>query len=89
MTDGREVAAADVARHRNAGEAERERRSQFRERSVGAFAAARRIGDHADLVSARRLAAREVADMAEQAADRGAQHMQDVEGIRHRSFTLC
>ena len=50
------------------------------ESRVGLCAAARRIGDHADPVSARRLAACEVADMAEQSADRGAQHVQDVEG---------
>ena len=90
MTDRRDVAAADVSRViGNAGEAERERRRKLGERRVGALAAARRIGDDADLVAARRLAAREVADMPEQSADRRAQHVQDVEGVRHRPFTLC
>jgi hypothetical protein len=40
-------------------------------------------------VTARRLAACQVADVAEQAADRRAQHVQDVECVRHWSFTRC
>ena len=47
--------------------------------------AARRIGNDADRVPARRLAAREVADVPEQAADRRAQHMEDFQARRHFS----
>ena len=54
-------------------------RRRSRQRCLGARAAGRRVGDDADLVAARRLAAREVEDMPEQAADRRAQHMQDFE----------
>jgi hypothetical protein len=89
MTDRREIAAADVPRHRNAGEAERENRRKLGERRVGAFPAARRIRDDADLMSAHCLAACKVADMPEQSADRSAQHVQNVEGVRHWPFTIC
>ena len=85
MTDRRDVAAADIPRHRDAGEAEREHLGEIGERGIGAFAAARRVGNDADLVAARRLAAREVANMPEQSADRRAKDMQDVESVGHRS----
>ena len=48
--------------------------------AASAALAAGRIGDDADPVAARRLAARQVADVPEQSADRRAQHVQDVEG---------
>jgi hypothetical protein len=49
---------------------------QGRESRLGAFPAGRRIGHDADLMSARRLAAREIEHMAEQPADRGSEDVQ-------------
>ncbi len=84
MTDRRDIAAADIPRHRHAGEAEREHLREIGERGIGAFVTAG-VGNDADLVAARCLAAREVANMPEQSADRRAKDVQHVESVGHRS----
>ena len=76
----RDVAHSDVAAHRHAGEAEREVRGERREGRCGAFATGRGIGHDADLVAARRLTAREIEHVAEQAADRRPQDVENLEG---------
>ncbi len=53
--------------------------SSFRSDLIGARAAGALIGDQADAVSARDLFVREVEHMAEQAADRRAKDMQDIQ----------
>jgi hypothetical protein len=88
VADRRKVGSADIPRHGNPGQAERERWSEVDERLVGALAAGRGIGNDADPVSTGRLAAREIADVAEQSTDWRTEHMKDVEGVRHRPFTL-
>ena len=65
MTDRRDVVAADIPRHRDAGEAEREHLGEVGKRCIGAFTAAGGVGNDADLVAARRLAVCEVANMPE------------------------
>ncbi len=64
----------------NAGEAERERRLELSQDLVGARAAGAAVGDQADPVPARDLLVRQVEHMAEQAADRRAKDVQDVQG---------
>ena len=88
------VAEPDLPAHRDTREAEREVGRQFREHRFGARAAGRRIGDQPDAVSARGLSAREIDHVAEQAADRGAQHVQNLQASGGRSavmrkLTLC
>ena len=61
-------------------------RGERREGRCGAFAAGRGIGHDADLVPARRLAAREIEHVAEQAADRRPQDVEDLEGAIHRTL---
>ena len=75
-------------------EAERKLRAPTRASvGLGARAAGRRVGDQADPVSARSLAARQVEHVAEQPADRRAQDMQDLESagvpFAMRAFTIC
>ena len=72
-----------IAPHRHAREAKRELRRQFPENLVGARAAGAAIGDQADAVAARGLFAGQIDHMAEQAADRRAKDVQDVQW-RHR-----
>ena len=50
-----------------------------RQRRVGAFAAGQAVADDADVVAALGLAVGEIEDMAENAADRRARHMHDLE----------
>jgi hypothetical protein len=73
-----------------ARKAKREGGRKLRQRRLGPRAAARRIGNYADPVAARRLSAREIEHMAEQPANGRAQDMQDVEGSgrQHRSHLI-
>ncbi len=73
------VAKPDLPAHRDPGQAERQFRHQVHQHRLGARAAGGRVGDQPDTVSARSLSARKVRDVAEQAADRGAQHVQDLQ----------
>jgi hypothetical protein len=64
----------------------------LRKDRVRAFAAGRRVGDDANPMSARRLAARQVANVSEQSADWCAQDMHNAERRGHPAFTqysLC
>jgi hypothetical protein len=63
MRDRQAVAGADIAVHRNAGEAKRQRWHERFERLFGAFAAGRAVRDKADAMAACRLFAREVNDV--------------------------
>ena len=65
----------------NSGEAEGERWLELAQRVVGARAAGAEIGDQPDPVSARDLLAGQIEHMAKQAADRRAEHVQDVQWI--------
>ena len=85
VADRRDIGHPDVAGHRHSREAERQQPREFRERRLCLPPAARRIGNDADRVPARRLAAGEVADVPEQAADRRAQHVEDFQARRHFS----
>src|SRR6266581_7523506 len=73
----REIGKARFAADRDPLDAELQPRFDFFERSVRAFAAGDAVGDDADMMSARDLAVGDVEDMAEDAADRGAHHMQN------------
>jgi hypothetical protein len=57
---------------------------EFGEHCRRALAASRTIGDQADSVSALGLAGRDIADMAEQAADRRADDVEDAQRWRLR-----
>jgi hypothetical protein len=70
--------------HRQALKAEREPRREFGQDLFGARPAGRAIGDEADAVAARDLAAGEIEDMAEQTADRRAENVDDVQGSHRR-----
>ena len=89
MGDRGAVAGADMAAHRNAGKAERERWLERLERLFGAFAAGIAVGNQADAMAARGLFARQVDDVAKQAADRRAKDMQDVQGTSSMNAALA
>ena len=72
-----QIAEVRIAPHRDAGNAKRQRGAQLAERFVSPRAAGLAVRDHADCVAARNLFARKVSDMAEQAAERCPQHMQN------------
>ncbi len=65
-----EVGGGDLAAHRKALEAERQRRHQLVEEAFLILAAGRGVADDADRVAVAGLLAREVGDMAEESADR-------------------
>ena len=65
--------------HRDAAEAERERGLDQPQRVIGARPAGAQIGDQSDPVAARDLLAAEIEHMAKQAADRRAEHVQDIQ----------
>ena len=90
MRDRGNIPHADLAAHRHARQAERQRAGKLRQHSFGARAAASRIGDDPHTVAAPGLGAGEVDDVTKQPAHWGAQNMQDVEGAvrRHLAFTL-
>jgi hypothetical protein len=79
MRNRRHIPQADLPAHGHAADAERKRGRQIRQLSLCRGAAGRSIGDDADPVPARRLAARQIEHMPEQSADRSAQHMQNVD----------
>ena len=80
--EGPDVARADLARHRESRNAKLHLRRDGRKRRVGAGAAGRAVADDADLVAARRLAAGDIEDVPENAADRGPRHMHDLQALR-------
>jgi hypothetical protein len=75
-----DIAEADVTTHRNAAEAEREMRPEACESLLRAISTCGRVGYDPDLVTARRLSARQVEHMAEQSAHGRPQDVQDPEG---------
>ena len=81
MGEREKIAGIGVAAHRNAREAERERRLERSQRVFGARRRRCAVGDQADAVAARDLLARQIEHMAKQAADRRAEHMQDIQWI--------
>jgi hypothetical protein len=74
-----DFARSDMAAHWKAAKTERKRWLDIFQRFVGARAAGKAVGNHADPVSARDLLVREVEYMAEQAANRRSKHMQNIE----------
>jgi hypothetical protein len=82
------VARPDMAAHRHAREPERQRRRELAQHRFGARAAGVAVGDQPDAVSARDLLFGEIEHMAEQSADRSAEHVEDIQGI-HRARTVC
>ena len=80
-----DVAAAEMAAHRHAADAQCKVRRELRELAFRLFAARRSVGNKPNAMSTRRLAACEIDDVAEQPPDRSAQHVQDIElfGYRH------
>jgi hypothetical protein len=76
-----DIAEAGHASDRQAMDAERTLRIEPGESGIGLRAARGRIAHDADCVTKRRLDAHEVADMAEQSADRRAEDMQDVQAF--------
>jgi len=79
MRGSGEIARPRVARHRNAGEAERKPWAKIAEDIFGARPAGRAVGDEPDSVAAGDLFLREVHDVAEKPADRRAKDVQDFE----------
>ncbi len=82
----RGVERVRVAPHRHAGDAEREPRPELVEGLGGALAAGRGIAEDADVEAARDLRPGDVDDMAEQAADRGPEDVQDA---KRRAEARC
>ena len=76
-----DVGRAELARHGKPRDAELHLRRDSRERGLGAGAAGRAVADDADLVAARGLAARDIEDVPEDAADRGARDVHDLRAI--------
>ena len=59
---------------------ERQPRCELGKLLLGALAAGAPVGDQADAVTARDLLARKIEHVAEQAADRGAEYVENVQG---------
>ena len=68
-----------MAAHRHAGKPERQPRCELGKLLLGALAAGAPVGDQADAVAARDLLARKIEHVAEQAADRGAEYVENVQ----------
>ena len=84
-----DIARPDVAAHRHAAESpSASDGASLRKLLVGARAAGAAVGDQADAVAARDLLARKIEHVAEQAADRGAEHVQNIQGAMHRPGRL-
>ena len=71
----------------NARNAELHLRRDGRQRRLGARAAGRAVADDADLMPARGLAARDIEDVTENAADRRAGDVHDLEGLADRAWS--
>jgi hypothetical protein len=80
--NGIEVAQIDVAAHRQPGQAKGEVAREIGQNCVRGGTACHRVGDDADLVTQRGLAAREIDHVAEQSADRRAQNVEDFQRVR-------
>ena len=74
-----EVGRPELALHGKPRDAELHLRRDGRERRLGARAAGRAVADDADVMPARGLAARDIEDVAEDAADRSAGDVHDPE----------
>jgi hypothetical protein len=68
--------------HRQSGDAERDRGRKIVKDPLGVDPAGRRIDDEADVRAGFGLSAGKIDDMAKQAADRRAHHMQDAQAFR-------
>ena len=77
--EAHEVGGPELALHGKPRDAELHLRRDGRERGLGAGAAGRAVADDADVMTARGLAARDIEDMPENAADRSAGDMHDLE----------
>ena len=73
------VARPHVAAHRHARKPERQLRCELGKLLLGARAAGAPVGDQADAVAARDLLARKIEHVAEQAADRRAEYVENVQ----------
>lgn len=82
MPKHRKVTWMGVPAHRNASEAESERRLELSQDLLGACAAGVPVGDQANPVPAGNLLGGEVEYVAEQTADRRTEYVQDIQG-RH------
>jgi hypothetical protein len=82
--DGVEIAKVHMAAHGQTRETERELRGKLGENRLGPRAAGVRVGNDSDLMAAHGLAAGEIDDMSEQAADRRAQDMKDSQWLVRR-----
>ena len=78
----RDIARTELAGNRDALDSECEPRRQFGENGIGARAAGRAVDNQADTMAALDLALRDIDDMAEQAAERRPQNMDDLEAGR-------
>jgi hypothetical protein len=80
VTPRADIAEADVASHWNTAEPKREMKLEVCESLLGAISTCRGVGYDPDLVTARRLSARQVDHMAEQSAHGRPQDVQNPEG---------
>jgi hypothetical protein len=75
-----DIAWPDVAAHGDADDAKGERWCKFPKNLIGAGPTSVAVGDQADVMPTRDLFVGKVENMAEQAADRRAEHEQDPQG---------
>ena len=90
MGEREQIARIGLAVHGDARKPERQRRLELPQRLLGAGAAGHAVGDdQPDIMAARDLLAREIEHMAEQAADRRTEHVQDVEWFHRASARVA
>jgi hypothetical protein len=77
------IAWSDMAPHRKACKAKRQRRRQLAQSLFSPRSACRAVGNQADAMPARNLFTGQVENVTKKAADRGAKYMQDIQR-RHR-----
>ncbi len=78
LHEAREVSRPELALHGKPRDAELHLRRDSRERGLGAGAAGRAVADDADVMTARGLAARDIEDVPENAADRSTGDVHDL-----------
>ncbi len=89
---GGEIGPPEHARHGQPVDAEAGKGGQGGEALLRQPVGREAVGEDADLVAARAQRLRQVADMAEQPADGGPQHLQDMQrlaGARRRRDVIC
>jgi hypothetical protein len=74
------IAWSDVAAHRDAGDTEGERWCELSQNLIGAGAACVPVGNQSDEMAAGDLFIGQIEHMPEQATDRCAEHVQDLQG---------